>query len=693
MDSIIQISKNISAKNLKVNYAGPPELPFEELMAAYSPSTILDMDEVLCNKVTWTVVYQNIWDIMKYGFEKREVRESIIHFRLHTGEEKIYSLQLRHFLSNMILWYALVATDSVDLLDESYIFNFNRKKQTDINNFIDEKIVRGIKTDRAILSAICDEIIYHIAAIAKFTSIIANYGLSIYNIYQTAKEYPEIEDIMFNKPPSSLQPNEMEAELSARTNRLIDIISNSNCDLAPIFNAGDIMSKGQFQEVMVMIGYKSDLNGCVIPYPIMSNILCDGIATPADFLINSMAARKSQIFQKNMMSIPGLYSKKVTNNTAHVILRKDYEMCDSTRPLEYSIDNETELLMLNGRYYYDDQDDNKMKCLDGFNDKHLIGRKLKFRSPETCTSKEGICKWCYGELYDINKDLASAGAYSATKETEYLGQRVLKTKHVQQTKSEVVEFNEEFNRDFEISATDIVLKSNSEDDDQELYLMIDELCKEETDEDTVSYFCYRYSILDAEKKTLYDVVPKEQTKIYLAKQLVDLCKSSSKSKDIAIFSFDDINPEEPLFEIEISSAESMDATARVKDLINNKNLGGCKTIDELSQKMMEAKIQSGIKYDAVHHEMIIRGLIRKKSNMYEFPDFGPNGDHDDYQMLSVGNAMYNSPSPLESLRYSYLSRQILDPKFFKKTGVSPVDPLFAPCLYDILPDNHPTLAK
>ena len=67
MDSIIQMSKNISAKNLKVNYAGPPELPFEELMAAYSPSTILDMDEVLCNKVTWTVVYQNIWDIMMIG--------------------------------------------------------------------------------------------------------------------------------------------------------------------------------------------------------------------------------------------------------------------------------------------------------------------------------------------------------------------------------------------------------------------------------------------------------------------------------------------------------------------------------------------------------------------------------------------------------------------------------------------------
>lgn len=691
MDKLVEQSKNL--KSLEVDYSGPPILGFEELMSMYSSETILDMDEILLNKATWTVTYQNIWDIMKYGFEKKEVRESIIHFRLHTCDEKVYSLQLRHFLSNMIMWYVFVITDSVDLLDESYIFNFKRKTQGDINRFIEEKIVRSISTDRAIMSVAIDEIVYHICAIAKYTSILACYGLSIYNIHQTAKQFPEIEDIMFNKPSAGLQPNEMESELKARTERLIEIIGNSNCDLAPIFNAGGIMSKGQFQEVMVMIGYKSDLNGMVIPYPIMSNILCDGIATPADFLINSISARKSQIFTKNMMSIPGLYSKKVTNNTAHVILRKDHEMCDSTRPLEYSIDNETELLMLNGRYYYDDQDDNKMKCLDGYNDKHLIGRKIKFRSPETCNSKEGVCKYCYGELYNINSDLASAGAYSATKETEYLGQRVLKTKHVQQTNSEVVEFNEEFNRDFEFATTDIILK-DSGDVTSSTYLMIDELLKEDADDESApAYFCKRYSVLDVDKNVLYDVVPSIDTKLYLSKQLTDLCKSSSKSKDIAIISFDDIDPNESLFEIEIGSAESIDATARVKDLINNKNIGGCKSIDELSQKMMEAKIQSDVTYDCVHHEMVIRALIRKKSNIYEFPDFGPNGDHDDYQILSVGTAMYNTPSPLESLRCSHLGRQLIDHRFFKKTAVSPIDALFAPSLGEILPSDHNTLVE
>lgn len=681
-----------SSLPMTVNYSCKPKLSFEELMNLYSSKVILNLDEVLASKVTWTTVYQNIWDIMKYKFEDKAVRESLLHFRLHTGDKKIHALQLRHFLSNMILWWAWVVTDSVDAMDESCIFNFKAKRQEDINNFIDEKIVMGIKTDRAILSEICDEIIYHISTIAKYTSIIAGSGLSIYNIYQTARKFPELEDIMFNKPSATLQPNEMEAELSRRTDRMIEIIQNSDCDLAPIFNAGKIMSKGQFQEVMVMVGYKSDINGHVIPYPIMSNILADGITTPADFLINSMSARKSQIFTKNMMSIPGAYSKKVTNNTASVILRKDYQMCDSARPLEYSIDDATELLMLNGRYYYDDEDGGKMKCCDGFNDKHLIGRKIKFRSPVTCTSKEGVCKWCYGELYEINKDLASAGAYSATMETEYLGQRVLKTKHVQQTKSEVVEFNEEFNKDFEMSSTDIALKDVS-DETEDTYLMIEELLKEENDEDKAIYFCYGFSVLDTNKNVVYNVVPEVQTKLYLTKQLTDLVKTAVKNKSAAIIAFDDIDPNETLFEIEIVSAGSMDATARVKDLINKKDLGGCTTIDELCQKMMEAKIASDVTYDCVHHEMIIRALVKKKSNIYEFPDFGPNGDHEDYQILSVGEELYNSASPLESLRYSYLRRQLKDPRFFKKTGVSPIDAMFAPCLYDILPEDHPSLAK
>ena len=687
------IFKKSSAGSLKINYGGPPTLGFEELMELYSPKVLLILDEVLSSKETWTVVYQNIWDIMKYGFERKEIRESIIHFKIHTDDEKVHSLQLRHFLSNMILWYAFMNTDTVDIMDESFIFNFNRKNIDRVNDYIDEKIIANIDESSDMLALSINEIVYHITAIAKYASIMAGPGLSVYNIYKTAQEFPEMEEIMFNKPPASLQPNEMEAELTNRSNRLIEIIKQSKCDLAPIFNAGSIMSKGQFQEILVMIGYKSDINGHVIPYPIMSNIFCDGLVTPADFLINSMAARKSLIFQKLMMGIPGAYTKKVTNNTAKVLLRKDYEMCDSTRPLVYQIDNESELLMLNGRYYYDDQDDNKMKCVNGKKDTHLIGRKLNFRSPTTCNSKEGICMYCYGKLFEINNDLASAGAYSATMETEYLGQRVLKTKHVQQTKSEVVEFNEEFDRDFEFSITDIMLKDSGDASDEEpMYLLIDELLKETTDDDTIAYYCYGYTVLDDSKKELYKVVPNEETKLYLSKNLTTALKKS-KSKDVALLSFEDINPEEPLFEIEVKSAESMDATNRIKELISKKDLGGCTTIDELCQKMMELKIESGVIYDCVHHEMIIRGLIRKKSNIYDFPDFGPNGDHEDYQMLSVIESMDNTPSPLEALRYPYLKKTLLDPSFLTKTSVSPIDPLFAPCLYDVLPEDHPSLAK
>ena len=77
-------TSNISKEEKKlihqIDYAGHPKLPFEELLELYGPNVILNLDEVLSNKTTWAVTYQNLWDIIKYGYEYPEIRNRIIHF-------------------------------------------------------------------------------------------------------------------------------------------------------------------------------------------------------------------------------------------------------------------------------------------------------------------------------------------------------------------------------------------------------------------------------------------------------------------------------------------------------------------------------------------------------------------------------------------------------------------------------------
>lgn len=667
----------------KIDYTGHPILSEAELLSMYTPNTILNMDEVLANKENWCRVYQDILDIMKYGFERKEIRNRTIKFKMH-DDSKEHEMQLRHLMTNLILWYAFVITDSIDILDDSYIFYPRMKSQNDIVKYMDNKILAVIDVDTPTKGYICDRIAFSLTAIAKAFGPIIGLGISIYNIIMTARDYPEIEEIMFKKLDPGLQPSQIEQELSDRTDRMINIFCESDNDLRPLFLSGKNISKGQFKEIIVMIGLKSDINGKVIPYLVDKNLMADGISSPSAFLIDAASGRKSLMLSKLFMGVPGAFSKKAAINTTDIVLRKDYQMCDSQVPVEYDIIDDDFLLMLNGRYYYDDQDDNKLKCVDGYKDKQLIGRKVKFKSPCTCSSKHGVCKYCYGELYEINKDLFSAGDYAATMETENLEQAVLSTKHNQQTDSGTIEFPEEFNNDFELNSTEIVLKGNS-DSDGDLYIVFDEILRDQDDDDNLQFYVMGFSVYDDKHKELYRVMEKNESKLYLTKETYDLYKKYNMKRNNGI-PLDEFDGDSPIFEVDVNSSESTKATNLMKKLLNTKDHAGCYTINDICQKLAETKLAMGNKYDFVHHEMMVRALLRKASNKMEYPDFGPNGNPTDYQILRIDDSLFYNPSPSVSLKYGYLRKQFESPTFYEKRAPSHLDPMLAPVLADVMID-------
>ena len=670
-------------KRFKIDYDNHPVLSEEELHSIYSEDAVLCLDEVLGSKECWYTVYQHMLDILKYGFERPEIRHRKIHFRIHEGDEKIHELEIRHFMGNLNLWYAFLESDSVDVMDESFILDFNVYTYADIIKYINTKIFDLLDIDIDTKGKIADEITFNIAATSRAFEDILGLGLSVYNIIQAAKQFPVIDEIMHEPIDTTLQPNEIESILNDRTDVIINALTKCDNDLRPLIVSGKNVSKGQFKEIAVRIGMKSDIEGHVIPYVADCNLLVNGFKDAGSFYISAKSGRKSLIFSKLFMGEPGAFSRKVCINTTDVQLRDDYQMCDSTAYVEYDIKSETFLEMLDKRYYYDEN--GELKLLDAKKDTHLIGNKIKFRSPCTCSSTEGICKYCYGELYEINKDLFSAGCYAATKETEYLGQGVLSTKHEQQTNSTPLDFPPEFNNDFEVISTEILLNT-SDDDDSDKYLVFDEVFKEDDDEDVVNYYVYGFKVCDDAHKIMYEVSETNGLKLFMTPGTYNLYKKYSVKKNAAIplEEFEDID--DAIFAVEIKSAETTEPTKILKKLLNNNDHSDCNTISDMCQKFAELKIQSGHPYNCVHHEMIIRGMIRKASNVYEFPDFGPNGDHDDYQILRIDSALYNNPSPMISLCHGHLKKQLLSPQFYEKTAPSHLDPLFAPVLADVLLD-------
>ena len=657
---------------LKIDYLNKPKESLEELLEKYNLNMYLIMDDVMASHKSFTYVYQQLIDMMKWGFEIAEIRKRPIHFKFHTEDKEIYSLQANHFISNMILWYAFMELDRVDALDETFIYDFTKFSMGSIVSYLDDRVLPLGENDFHSKNKIVDEVFYNITAVANAFCMLMGMSISMYDIMQAEKQCPEITEIIFGKVDPSLQPIEIEAELERRADRLIELFSQIDCDLKPLLVSGKNISKGQFKEMFVKIGLKSDINGNTIPLLIDANLVVDGLTKPSYQYIEACSARKSLIMTKQKMGEPGAFSKRINMlATSPSYLRHDYEDCNSASFITYHIKNEMILKLLDNRYYYDER--GNLKLLQYPRDMHLLGKVVNFTSPCTCNSKEGICKKCYGELFEINKDLFSVGSYAATKASNPLGQIVLSSKHYQGTESATISFPDEFDDLFELSSTEISLTDNPK-NDEELYLILDEVFTEQND-DVDFYYVTQFKIVNRKGNLIYNMSEDHNSNLYMSELLTSVYKKL-KVKNTPIPLDDFIDDEDSvLFVVEIKNKELTEPIKLIEKILNKSNTKS-NSLSTICQMLAESFIDIGIIINLVHIESIVKGLVRKKSNILEYPDWSRNGNPDDYTVLPVNSGLQNNPSPLVSISYGYIRKQLISPEFYEKNAPSHLDALF-----------------
>ena len=202
---------------ISIDYKGHPKKPFKQLMHDYTTKYLI-LDDVLADEDTYAYIYQDMLDILKYGLEYKAIREMPISFIIHNGDpidvDKLHQLEVRHFLSNMVMWYAYMKMECVDIMDESFIIDWKDKDVNFIGDWIDNKIIPYHTGDFHELNAIVDEIIFHIKAISDAFCLLFGYSASIYDIMKAERENPEIHDILYGEIDPNLQPKDMEDKLN-----------------------------------------------------------------------------------------------------------------------------------------------------------------------------------------------------------------------------------------------------------------------------------------------------------------------------------------------------------------------------------------------------------------------------------------------------------------------------------------------
>lgn len=661
----------------------------DSIESYFRQSKEFDLDEILANIKSWRSFYQCCVYFMMYGVSDEELRyRTVTIYRSTDKKFKPMRLSVIKLAFNMILFYALVKLDCTDIIDNDmvlykpYDLTSNR-----IRDFINKYVVYADGVKKYDKCKIIDDMCFHFVSLANAFDDIIGIGLSIRTFYDVMKREPELRDALKASIDPTMQPKEIEEAIAKQVKKITTALSESNNEIQTLFKSGNILTAGQVGEVSVAVGFKSDLDNNTIPIACMNNIMITGLTNPSDKYIDSVGGRKAAINSKLGISKPGAISKMMNANAGDFTLKHNMEMCNTNTFINFEVKDEAYLRGIEGHWYYDDNDEIQYVRPT---DTHLIGKTIKKRSPITCMCGDTeTCRYCYPRiLTECNDMYASIGSIAALVMGEPLGQMMLSTKHFNGTNSSYIKFSDDFYNDFEMNLSDVHLK---EVDSDMMYIAIPEIIKGDPEDDLAEYRCTYFNVLDKHSNLLYTVEEESGANIYIIGIMETILKSY-KPKDrtsMIVNIYDDgiMEADEPLFMIEVASAQANDAANKVSKLLKTKDKCGCQTYEDLLYALIDTYLGSGLEMNFAHFEVMIRTLLRKASNEMEYPDFTENGDPNDYSILSLSDSLYRSPSPTISLRSSNLKKQFIDAGLYSGDKMKPshLDVFFAENPYDVLP--------
>lgn len=263
------------------------------------------IEEEMEEKKKYRNLIENVFDYLRAGFEFKELRECKVHFKFHKDDTIIYSLQLRHFLTNLIFWEPLITLDAVQYLDESFIVKCNEISSKYIKSYIDNKIIipyRNVISNKK-MNIIIHDLIENLKTISTEFNIILGLSINVESFMNVANNNERFNEIIRTKIDPSMQPSEIESYLHKLMVEEIEILSKEDNVLKPMLLAKSGIKDKQLSEFSINMGLKPSLEGSTIPIPINSNLLVGGLSTIPGYYIDATAGRKSLIFNKNVNNI------------------------------------------------------------------------------------------------------------------------------------------------------------------------------------------------------------------------------------------------------------------------------------------------------------------------------------------------------------------------------------------------------
>ncbi len=631
--------------------------------------------------------FYSVLNILRDGIELPEVQAMKICVYFADGVR--LNLTIFDYWFNLIFWALPVKIGQPITSQFLFFFEKGITKKT-IKSYIDNMFVRTFRTKIAFkkLNNIIDDTMYKLKYINDFAFYLAN-TVNFEDTLDLMKKYPEFNESI-HADFSGVSIEDVKTKGMEYANIQMNYIKNSNHCLRDTFIAQEAVNPKQFKEVSVNIGTKPNGMGGIFPWIINNSFINGGVQDPTSYLIESSVGRIAQIIQKINVGTSGAFARLLEINNIDTDFHPDPNYSCRTQNYEVvTIKNATWLNIYDMRYFKF-RPDGPQYLLDARKDTNLIGQTLYFRSPMTCASfahGEGICRYCYGDLYYVNRNI-NPGKIASDLLSSIYTQMQLSMKHILESAIIKMEWTDGFDQIFDIQMHTIAL---IEDQDYTGYYMIineDDIMNMDDDDDIeyneyISNFSIKYP-----DGSIVNMHTANGDDIFISDDL-NLALKSKKAKyedGIYIIPLNALTSLPIIFFIHLQNKELSRTLERSKHIINKADETGRYDRNSIISEFINTNIEGNIILNAVHLEVILANQLRDKENILEKPDWTlPNAP---YQILTLGSSLTNNPSITATLEYQKIAATLISPLSARKIKPSKMDVFFMPQPQNYIDNTH-----